>query len=592
MKKMYRMFFALLILALVAMACRTQATSDPTAANLFVVVGNSAYQFAGNGDGDNLLLDQFSKEKGVQLFVQVANDREMREWREKMVTGQSGAPDVLIVDDSLDADGLQKVKLIASHKVGVAIRSDIVNSLALQGNVLSYADFVSLMKSGAISVVASNAMAGSASREFFFSTMAWCSGTDAANLTADIVRLDSVKPCGKAVYDQIKSTNGSNEALDLVYNAALSGEVTGYNTVVTFDSDLLGDNGLNAKLMKQGKPVFYFFYFREATAQANVAIGTRDLGGEMAKNDLANALISYLIDENSLEGKAQNAINLAGFTEGSAALVGHNDSAFKAEWGVASNPFGVQVVNAPISAVADRALEVYRDMYKRTKITKACIDVSPSMLQNPKMDIMVGSNQFSVYKIQALDRPVLKITDPAWLQANRIVPGPSDVFEYYFFSTMTSDLVVSSYGTDTQPAGQYINSLIGPWDENHPEDWNRSVVETKLYENLNGFQSNGTEMFDCGTKLLEQIKANYNSEVDYIIVILTDGENMNHSILAGDFYQNWKAFGHSNITVIGIAFGTDGVSINKDYTAQFNGTTFNGDNDQGLIDAFKAILGN
>ena len=137
MKKMYRMFFALLILALVAMACRTQATSDPTAANLFVVVGNSAYQFAGNGDGDNLLLDQFSKEKGVQLFVQVANDREMREWREKMVTGQSGAPDVLIVDDSLDADGLQKVKLIASHKVGVAIRSDIVNSLALQGNVLS-----------------------------------------------------------------------------------------------------------------------------------------------------------------------------------------------------------------------------------------------------------------------------------------------------------------------------------------------------------------------------------------------------------------------------------------------------------------------
>lgn len=583
-----------LIMMLVAGACGGSAPEAPASTDLFVVVGNSAYSFTGNGNGDGLLLDKFSKENNVGIFVQVANDRDIRDFRDKMLAGLDGAPDVLIVDDSLDIDGLQKIKMIASHKVGAPIRSDVADSLGLQGNTISYVDFVSMVKANNLSVVASSAMAGSASREFFFSTMAWCANMDAANLTADIVKMDYVQACGKDVFDYIKSTNGANEALDLVYNAAISGEATGSNTIIAFDSDLLGANGLNAKLANAGKPVFKFFYFREATAQANMAVGTRDFGENETKSLAADKLIEYMTSDSS-----QEAINLAGFTEGSAVLVRHNDTAFNAEWGVASNPANVQIVNAPISAVAGNALEVYRDYYKRMKVVKLPLDVSPSMFQN-SLDVNVNGVSTQVLRIQALDMAMLKITNSGWLTEKKILPGLKDRFDYYFFSTMYSGLVAQTTGPETDVAGARLDYFIGPSTGN----WNFDSYGQKAYTELNGFQSNGTHIFDAATDMLNQIIAEYDPNVDYYIVILTDGENDPvNGLQADDFYNQWNSFyGKNNVTVIGIQFGGDEnsiaancpfgcSSIGKAYTQQFGGDTYFGNNDAQLVEAFKRIIG-
>lgn len=552
---------------------------------LYLVIGNRASSFLGNGNGDGLLLDNFSKENKVNLKVQVADDRGITNFQEQMIAGKEYAPDAMIVDDSLQADKLQKVKYIASHKVGIAVRSDVANGLGLQGNTISFVDFVPLLKAGKIATVASNALAGADSAEFFFSTMAWCSQTDAANLTADIIQKDYVRVCGKEVYSFIKSVNGSNAAIDLVYNTAVNEDPNGYNAIVTFDSALLGKNGLNNRLISQGKHYFKFYYFKEATAQASVTIGSKDLNANKPTSDTVDLLTKFLLNENS-----QKFINQAGFTEGSSALVRHDDTAFKAEWGVASNPVGVQIVNPPISSVANRAKLIYRDIYKRIKIIYACVDVSPSMFQEV-MDIDINGKSASVYRIQALDRATLKVTDPDWLKDNEIVPGPNDIFKYYFFSAATSGLVTSSIGADTKPVGDRIDSLIGPWDESNPENWSRSTTESKLLSELS-FRPSGTEMFDCSNNMLEQIKADYSPEVDYYIVILTDGENNDQSIRSFDFYNNWLAFGRSNITLIGIAFGTDGVSIKPQFTRQFNGNTYVGNSDADLVNAFKVILGN
>lgn len=589
---MRKALFGILTLVLLTVACggggaqNTQSSTD-----LFVVVGNSAYGFTGNGNGDGLLLDKFSQENRVGIFVQVANDRDVRDFRDKMLEGIDGAPDVLIVDDSLDIDGLQKIKMVAAHKVGVAIRSDVANALGLQGNILSYTDFVSMMKSGNLVVVASSAMAGSASREFFFSTMAWCANMDASNLTADIVKLDYVQACGKDVFDHVKSTNGANEALDLVYNAAYNGDAAGSNTIIAFDSDLLGAGGLNAKLANAGKSVFRFFYFREATAQANMAIGSRDLSKDETRLRAVDKLIGHMMSDGS-----QEAINLAGFTEGSAALVRHIDTAFKSEWGVASNPANVQIVNAPISAVAAKALDIYRDYYKRMKVVEFKNDVSPSMFQNI-MKVSLNGVPTDVYRIQALDMALLKTTNSQWLADNKILPGLNDKFNYYFFSTVFSGLVTNTVGPETDSAGVRLDYFLGVSTD-------INVFNQRTMSELNGFQSNGTHIFDAASDSLNRIIAEYDPNVDYYIVILTDGDNNTDSGLqADDFYKMWNDFyGKNNVTVIGIQFGGDGNSIAKDcqfycssigkaYTQQFGGDTYFGNNDADLVEAFKKIIG-
>jgi len=167
--KVFKPVLFLLILATMILIACVAAPSVPTSADLFVVVGNYASHFAGNGNGDGLLLDTFRKENKVSMYVQIANDREMKDFKDQMVNNAEGAPDIMIADDSLLVDNLQNVKLIASHHVGVAIRQDVADGLGLQENVIPFADYVQYSKSGQLLVTGSNALAGFDSAEFFFS---------------------------------------------------------------------------------------------------------------------------------------------------------------------------------------------------------------------------------------------------------------------------------------------------------------------------------------------------------------------------------------------------------------------------------------
>ncbi len=609
MKKVYKPFvFLVLFLLLVSVACGGSASTSPSSASLFVVVGNSAARFAGNGNGDGLLLDQFAKKNQVDLYVEIVNDRQLDDYRKQMLENQSGAPDVLICDDSLGCDGLQNVKLIASHKVGAAIREDIANQAGFQSNITSYTNFINSMKMEQLQVVASNAMAGYASLEFFFSTMAWCSQTDSANLTADIVRREDVRVCGKDVYDHIKSTNGSQEALDLVYNNAVSGDPNGFNAVITFDSDLLGDNGLNAKLTKEGKPIFKFFYFIEATAKANVGIGTRKFSDEANKESLASSLISFLQEDAS-----QNFINLAGFTEGSSVLVYHNDAAFIPEWGVASNPSGVQVVNAPISAVAENAKQVYAQLYKRAKEIVILGDVSGST-QNEDVLVKLPENfdppidaqkycgdaashkageTYYISRIQAISCGIETFTNQSWIVDNGVPMGPGDKIEFRFFSDTASELIAQSIGSDTMQAGEKVLLKIGPAHGPYDLLSVQNKIDNILSWDNRDFSMNGTQIFDAAKYATDQILTTYDPNKDYYVVILTDGENMG-GWNSDQYFEYWQSLNKPNIVLIGIQFGgdTSKSDVKATYTEKFGGNSYEGTNNAQLIEAFKSILGN
>lgn len=625
--KVFKSVFMLLIVASMLLAACGGAPSAPTSADLFVVVGNYASNFAGNGNGDGLLLDQFRKENKVSIYVQVANDREMKDFKDQMVNNTVGAPDIMIADDSLLVDNLQNVKLIASHHVGIAIRNDIADSLGLQGNVIPFADYAQYSKNGQLLVVGSNALAGYDTAEFFFSTMAWCSNTDAANLTAEIIQQEYVRQCGKEIYDHIKSTNGSNEAAQLVMNAGSNG----YNSLIAFDSVLMGDNGLNSR----GDKLFKFFYFKEATAKAKIAIGTKDFGKDQAKKDSANLLIEYFLSDNS-----QKEINLAGFTEGSSALVEHYDTAFKPEWGVSSNPVGVQIVNPPLSNVATNALLIYRNMYKRIMELDVYIDVSGSTTADNELltitlpagikaedgnkycginkEIVQGwinskqiesdkEFQYQITKLQAMACAVETFTNTDWLKANGISFGPNDVIRFWFFTDyVTKEPVAIATGNDISLAGQKVISLIGPTHS--------PINEAQISANLSQFLAppkptelqidtpfvafGGTWMFDAVKYGTEKMLPEYDSNKDYYPVILTDGANNSEATTDGNgFYDYWKSLEKPNITPMGIQFGVSTnpfarSDVDPSYTQKFGGNSFEGTSSSDLVKAFKTILGN
>jgi hypothetical protein len=76
MNVLKKVFPIIMILILSLTACLGGAPSSPVQADLYIVVGNNASRFTGNGNGDGLLLDQFRNEYDADIFVQVANDRD------------------------------------------------------------------------------------------------------------------------------------------------------------------------------------------------------------------------------------------------------------------------------------------------------------------------------------------------------------------------------------------------------------------------------------------------------------------------------------------------------------------------------------
>lgn len=576
-KNGFSVFSVVLILSFLLAACDAPvAPSSPEGASLWIVEGSNAKRALGDGT-DGLLLAQWAKKNNVSLYVQGLSGPEALELKDQTLKGAKG-PDVFIFDDGVYSDGLYNTKSIATSAVGLWVLNTISDQLDLVGNTIPFGQAIDLMDSGKLSTVAGNADKSTPSAEFFYAVMAYCSNKTAsttATLTPEIVQSQTNRECGKAIYDHIKTTASTTDAIDLVFNAAMNDQGNAYNAVIAFDSSFLGAGGRNEQLSESKSVFMKFYYFKEATPVVSVTFGSVDVSKDPNKAKLVASLSEFLLGD-----QAQKAFNLAGLGNGSSTLATPDDSAFNTDWGVTMNPSAiVNIVNPPVATVAFSSLEAYKQFYKRTKELYICLDVSGS---TKKVD--PGNDG---PRLQLIDRTVVTFTDPNWQTSKKIYVGDTDKINYYLFSTTVSPKIAESVGKDTKPAGDAVNALIGPATGMYVFDGVKSVVQDKYP----GFEMVKTSMFDCAEQARKNIETRYNPNIDYYIIILTDGGRTS-GISSDELYQNWLAAGHKNIVVSGIQFGNEGNDLNKDVTGKFNGKSYTGSNDAELIKAFLDIFSN
>jgi hypothetical protein len=596
MKKFVSATLLISIILTMLTAC-APATPNPDSADLSIMADSNSKLFLGDSYQSEGLLQQFYEEKGYKVYVNYVDGPEA----EVVKNTSLGIPadkktaetfDAFIFDDQLFGSGLKDVVFPARSFVGVWIRQDKATDLGLAASdpYLTHDTYSRLLEDGQIKIVNPPASRGTASALDFFATMAYCSGNPNAQLTVETVQ--SSKECGKRIYDHYaRSARSTSEAVQSVFEDNLSGRNL-FDGVVAFQSSFAGKKGLNQQLVDNGKNPFLFFYFSDATPIATTVMGNSGNLTEREKK-VYDELALYIVTEEAQQLVADHAI-----LPGSSAFgVLPDYSAFNPAWGLTIDPKSVPV-NAPVYSVAMQALEEYRLYYKRAKEIYTCIDISGSMFNNEmtvRIDTKDGLKDIQVKRIQALNLAILKkITDPNWLVSQNVTPGPKDVVNYYFFADKVTGLVAQSVGSDTAQAGEKINSILGPWNEEDPTaPLDRDAVE-KRFVNLFGFSPNGTAMFDCANKMLEAINRNYDPNVDYYIIIHTDGEWTSGAPAEG-FTRNWNNFpGRTSVTVVGIAFGlgvdAEKNSINKAFTSQFGGNTFQGNDDADLAEAFKNIF--
>ncbi len=598
MKKFQRLILFFTVLSIIMLtACgnpATDSTQQTANADLVVLGSSNSKLFLGPDYRSEGVLKLFFEETGYKIHVQygvggpVADVIKNSSISVPVDQKTSETHDAFIFDDQLFAEGLKDKAYIASVNVGIWIRQDKANSLGLYASnpYITHNTYAALLSDKKLSMINANASRSTASALDFFATLANCSGNPSAALTVNTA--ESSQACGKQIYDHyVRSEGSTGDAVKKVFEDNLNGNNL-FDGVVAFQSSFAGPKGLNQQLVDAGKQPFIFFYYSDASPVANMVIGNSGNLTETEKK-VYDAFVEFIASSNAQV--AQNFVAQYAMNPGSSAFgVNVNQDAFRAEWGLLLNP-QITPVNAPVYSVAQEVLDLFNLYYKRAKYIKGCLDVSGSMFQDPKMSIVVNGQEISVYRMQALNRAILmNLTNEQWLAENKLTPNLKDIFEYSFFSVETSSIITSTTGDTTEVAGEKINSIVGPWDENNPTAYWDPNVAAKNVQEISGVDVNGTEMFKCANTMLEQIKDSYNPEIDYYIVILSDGENDNYSVTGEQFYQNWYNYsGKTNITLIGIAFGTDGKSINKEYTKRFGGDTFTGDDDKGLIDAFRSI---
>lgn len=572
MKKFRGFVFLLVLLTLLSQACRGQGRTPQSQADLWIVTGTNAARVLGNG-ADGMLLSQWAKANDVNIYVQKTSGPEASNLRELALETGEG-PDVFVFDDGLFADGLYNSKSIAQSAVGLWVENNVANTIGLTGNTISFDQYVDHLSTGKLATAAGNALSSSASSEHFFAILAWCSNTDSSNLTIEIVKDQAVRDCGKTVYENIKTNASTTDAIQMVYDGVVSRQANAYNSVIAYDSSFLGKGGKNESMIEEAGTFMRFFYFEEATPVSVMTFGSKDLADDKNKSTLVKNLGEFLVGD-----EAQKAFNLAGLGSGASTLSIPDESAFVAEWGVTMYPSAiVNVINPPVPAVAFEALQVYAEFYKRQKEINICIDTSGS---TERSDDHVSP------RLQHIARAIKTFTNPEWQKSNLIVLGRSDRITYRMFATTVTPILAESVGTDTKPAGDYITGLIGPVDG--PYDFRGN--ERKVQQIVPGYVFSDTAMFDCADNARLDIESRYSPNVDYYIVILTDGEQT-AGIEFDQFKENWQNAGHGNISILGIQFGNAGPDVSEENMSQLNGKHYDGVNADQLISAFKDIFGN
>jgi hypothetical protein len=587
------LMIAFLVL-LVSAACLGSCggNSDrPENADLTIAVGPNTAIFLEENGG---LLAEYAKNNDAKIYVKVLYGLDM--WS----AVSSDSFDVFIADDHIIVDGLESAAYIASYKAGLWVRVDKAKEIGLVGNTISITDYMRLLKSGSINSVAGNATASADTAEFFYSLVAWCAGVDSYTLTMEMVNNSQVMDCGKDAFDYIKTVTNTSDAVNTVFVSSMDNTSNAFMSVIAGDYAFLGSGGYNDQLINAGKPHFVFFYFRESTPNITVAMAHKK-GLSDEKLQLVSNLQDYLLSDD-----VQKRINLAGFGNGSSAMVESDQSAFVSDWGVYMHPKGVRLVNPPFRNVGESALFSYVSFYKRPKEIGFCIDTSGSMRNSESTTEIVDGKEVRVSRprLQLASRAILTVTGDGWLRDNSILTSPGDRVSFRLYSDWTTPVVVDVNVSSLARAGREIDDLIGPaWDT----DDNSFVFQSsasKVNKRYDGYKFNMTATFECAEAVRSEFESRYDPNVDYYIVILTDGKKskgldgivFNYdgtpNLDKPSFYKNWYQSGRDNISLIGIQFGNEGQDVSPDVTKYFNGKSYDGTNDLELIQAFKDIFGN
>lgn len=564
MKKLRIGFLFFFLISLVLTAC---SGSNTPKADLNLMAGSNAKLFLGTDLNSDGLLKAFYQQEHLAISVTYLGGPEAEAAKNQALTGNSDYQ-AFMFDDQLFSKGLTDLSYPARSFVGVWVKKSKAEALGLGAgnNYLDHTRYGQLLESGNLKIVTANANQSTASALEFFATMSACTGNSGSALTVENVQ--SAKDCGKTIYDHYARSSGSTgDSVNMVFNDALQG-TNMFDGVIAFQASFAGTHGLNSQLEAKGKEPFIFVYFSDASPVAAMALGDTGKLNDSQKQAY-DKFVTFLLSE-----KSQQYINQQGLLSGSSAFGATPDySSFKADWGMNPNP-KVNPVNPPVYNVAKQALTIYTNLYKRPKDVEVCLDMSGSMSNNNVNVIDAKGQKVSVSRLQALYLATKKLTDN---QGGSFILGPSDQISYSLFSQNTVGPVAQSTGTNTAEAGKSLAAIIG----------NDSAAD----QNITGIGvvRNGTAMFDCAEVQLSRIVKSYRPDVDYYIVLMTDGEN-NAGEDANAFLQSWQNQHKINITVMGISFGTDGSSVNSDYTVKFGGNTYAGNNDADLFNAFKQIF--
>jgi len=611
-------WFFVLILFMVSLACGNSVpTPSTTTGVVSSCTGSENLRILSDLntrlilDGSDGLVARFEKAEGKKVCVDYVGGPEAQRIKSQILSKKSDSftgtdYHAMIFDSAIYAENLSDQVYPGQTYPGIWLRKDSADRFGLEpGQILTQEQYAQYMESGQLKMITASAIVDTAASLTFFNTLSGYYGPY-NQLTLEQVQDEGARAFGKRIYDHY--TKSSSNPIQLAFNDTMSGQNL-YDGVVGFESSFLGNNGLNQQLVSGGKQPFVFFYFNPSV-EAKIAMGRAPSIPDSALETYA-AFAKFVMSEES----QLYVLSVGIHPQKNVADTDLN--VFKPEWGLLASP-AVDFAAPPTPSVARVALEVYRDLYKRAKEVNIIIDTSGSTEYvdvqvflpdnfDPEKDVypcgyhndvtvekdIQNRQYYNIPRLQAMACGIETFSNPQWLEMNGVKPGPDGVIKYWFFSeNVSKTAVASSTGTNTSDASNYVLSLIGPTQGFY--DWNGNASKIAQHvQDKDGapFSMNGTSMFNAAYYVNETINQSYDPNVDYYIVILTDGENTG-GWSGRNYYDYWFNNQKLNITLTGIQFGGSGGDIAASYTQQFGGDSFVGTNSEDLVKAFEKIFGN